>query len=122
MRKIFSKLFAALIAALAIPSSALAGVICTGPVNRIVGDQNLLIQLDWGWGNIKMCRLGSDMSYAGTTYTPENCRFLHTTALTAMGIGADIGIFFPDASTCAEALTNGQVPAFRWSFVHLITP
>jgi hypothetical protein len=122
MQKFIPKFFVSLFIACFFSTNAFAGVGCQGPVNRIVGDQNTLIQIDWGWGNIKMCRLGSNMNVGGYTFTPENCRYLHMTALTAMGIGSDILIYFPEASSCAEALINGQVATSRWSFVHIIAP
>lgn len=95
--------------------SAANAVTCTGPATDIRLYETGELDVNFGWGYVRLCNMYSDYSYAGETYTPEQCRHIYSIGMTAVGSGQDFAVgFAAGPTTCTQTLpgTNGTPPNY----------
>ena len=98
---------AALSAAI-VPQSASAFVWCSGPITSIQLDTNGYLTMNWGYGDIMLCNVNTDVTLAAPqlSFGYKTCQALYSMALTARASGRDFQASLPNETTCAGFGSN----------------
>jgi hypothetical protein len=103
----------------AIPVTANAAT-CEGTVQRVsvlpAGSTGGILELDWGYGQIKICNLASDQ--VSPAINQESCKAIYALAMTGLTSGKQFGMQVnantgtpPVPITCADLSVGGVIIA-----------